>query len=68
MSASDFFDGIRDGGRIASASVRTGFAMTLRFTEVQCAAAHMGAALQGIFVGQGPCALPGSAVQGRRAG
>ena len=36
-------------------------AMTLRFTEVRCAAAHMGAALQGIFVGQGPCALPGSA-------
>ena len=38
-------------------------AMTLRFTEVRCAAAHMGAALQGIFVGQGPRALPGSAVQ-----
>ena len=36
-------------------------AMKLRFTEVRCAAAHMGAALQGIFVGQGPCALPGSA-------
>ena len=36
-------------------------AMTLRFTEVRCAAAHMGAALQGIFVGQGPRALPGSA-------
>ena len=36
-------------------------AMKLRFTEVQCAAAHMGAALQGIFVGQGPRALPGSA-------
>ena len=36
-------------------------AMTLRFTEVRCAAAHMGAALQGIFVGQGPFALPGSA-------
>ena len=36
-------------------------AMTLRFTEVRRAAAHMGAALQGIFVGQGPCALPGSA-------
>ena len=36
-------------------------ALTLRFTEVQCAAAHMGAALQGIFVGRGPFALPGSA-------
>ena len=36
-------------------------AMTLRFTEVRCATAHMGAALQGIFVGQGPFALPGSA-------
>ena len=36
-------------------------AMTLRFTEVRCAAAHMGAALQGIFVGWGPFALPGSA-------
>ena len=36
-------------------------AMTLRFTEVRCAAAHMGPALQGIFVGQGPRALPGSA-------
>ena len=36
-------------------------AMTLRFTEVRCRAAHMGAALQGIFVGQGPRALPGSA-------
>ena len=36
-------------------------AMTLRFTEVRCAAAHMGAALQGIFVGQGPRVLPGSA-------
>ena len=36
-------------------------AMTLRFTEVRCAAAHMGAAIQGIFVGQGPRALPGSA-------
>ena len=36
-------------------------AMTLRFTEVRCAAAHMGAALQGIFIGQGPRALPGSA-------
>ena len=36
-------------------------AMTLRFTEVRCAAAHMGAALQGIFVGWGPRALPGSA-------
>ena len=35
-------------------------AMTLRFTEVRCRTAHMGAALQGIFVGQGPCALPGS--------
>ena len=36
-------------------------AMTLRFTEVRCAAAHMGPALQGIFVGRGPCALPRSA-------
>ena len=36
-------------------------AMTLRFTEVRCAAAHMGAALQGIFVGWGPRALPWSA-------
>ena len=38
-------------------------AMTLCFTEVRCAAAHMGAALQGIFVGQGLRALPG--IQGK---
>ena len=34
-------------------------AMTEGFAWVRCAAGHMGPALQGIFVGQGPCALPG---------
>ena len=34
--------------------------MTWFLREVQCAAGHMGPALQPyIFVGQGPCALPG---------
>ena len=64
--------------RIATASVRTGLAMTgfpwsvvhgrratarvaptERVLMVPCAAGHMGPALQGVFVGQGPRALPG---------
>ena len=47
MSASDFFDGIRDGDGLPRAVCA--LAMTLRFTEVRCAAAHMGAALQGVL-------------------
>ena len=70
---------MRGGGvQIATASVRTGFAMTgfpwsvvhgRRATArvaptggvlmVPCAAGHMGPALHGVFVGQGPRALPG---------
>ena len=34
-------------------------AMTGVLQGVRCAARHMGPALQGVFVGQGPCALPG---------
>ena len=59
MSASDFLTALGTGSGLPRAVCAP--AMTLRFTEVRCAAAHMGAALQGIFVGQGPCALPGSA-------
>ena len=45
------------GERIATASLRTGLAMTGRFTRGTVG--HMGPALQPhIFVGQGPCALP----------
>ena len=45
--------------RIATASLRTGLAMT-PLTRSAGAAGHMGPALQPyIFVGQGPCALPG---------
>ena len=47
------------GMRIATAGVRTGLAMTGGLQGVRWAAGHMGPALQGIFVGQGPCALPG---------
>ena len=50
-------EGLRTGGRIATASLRTGLAMTGRVTRG--AVGHMGPALQPhIFVGQGPCALP----------
>ena len=59
MSASDFLTALGTGSGLPRALCA--LAMTLRFTEVRCAAAHMGAALQGIFVGQGPRALPGSA-------
>ena len=38
---------------------RSALAMTWFLREAQCAAGHMGPALQPyIFVGQGPCALP----------
>ena len=46
------------GMRIATTSLRTGLAMT-PLTRSAGAAGHMGPALQGIFVGQGPRALPG---------
>ena len=59
MSASDFLTALGTGIGLLRAVYAP--AMTLRFTEVRCAAAHMGAALQGIFVGEGPFALPGSA-------
>ena len=59
MSASEFLTALGTGSGLPRAVCAP--AMTLRFTEVRCAAAHMGAALQGIFVGQGPRALPGSA-------
>ena len=59
MSASDFLTALGTGSGLPRAACVP--AMTLRFTEVRCRAAHMGAALQGIFVGQGPFALPGSA-------
>ena len=50
-------EGRGTGRRIATASVRTGLAMTGGFTWG--AVGHMGPALQPhIFVGQGPCALP----------
>ena len=61
MSASDFLTALGTGSGLPRAVCAP--AMTLRFTEVRCAAAHMGAALQGSVVGQGPRALPGSAVQ-----
>ena len=59
MSASDFLTALGTGSGLPRAACAP--AMTLRFTEVRCAAAHMGAALQGIFVGRHPCVLPGSA-------
>ena len=59
MSASDFLTALGTGSGLPRELCT--LAMTLRFTEVRCAAAHMGAALLGIFVGQGPRALPGSA-------
>ena len=47
------------GVRIATASVRTGFAMTGSFTwGAVCGGTH-GSRPTGHFVGQGPCALPG---------
>ena len=43
--------------------------MTWFLREVQCAAGHMGPALQPyIFVGQGPCALPGVRYKAGRRG
>ena len=59
MPTSDFLTALGTGSGLPRAVCAP--TMTLRFTEVRCAAAHMGAALQGIFVGQGPRALPGSA-------
>ena len=47
------------GDADCEAGVRTGLAMTGVLQGVRCAARHMGPALQGVFVGQGPCALPG---------
>ena len=43
----------KPGGRTEASAPTDGLLV------VPCAAGHMGPALQGIFVGQGPCALPG---------
>ena len=57
------------GGRIATASVRTGFAMTgfLQGVRWLVGDGAYGCHPTRIYVGQGPCALPGNVmIDGRR--